>query len=138
MFLEKSAPKKCSKFTGEYPCQSVISIKLQSNFIETTIWDGWSPVNLLHISRTPFNENTSGRLLLNIVSKSLSRFFLNACRLYLCCSPFLSCYGICFFPGSDVSLNLSYLSMYSYGKTHFRNMRRNSLMSPPKNLYLFF
>ena len=32
MFLEKSVVKICSKFTGEQPCQSAISIKLQSNF----------------------------------------------------------------------------------------------------------
>ena len=30
MFLEKDVLKICSKFTGENPCQSVISIKLQS------------------------------------------------------------------------------------------------------------
>ena len=28
-----SVPKKCSKFTKENPCRSVISIKLESNFI---------------------------------------------------------------------------------------------------------
>ena len=46
-----------SKFTTEHSCGSVISIKLQSNFIETTLWP---PVNLLHIYRTPFPKNTSG------------------------------------------------------------------------------
>ena len=30
------------------------SIKLQSSFIEITLWHGCSPVNLLHIFRTPF------------------------------------------------------------------------------------
>ena len=45
--------------------QSVISIKLQSNFIEITLRHGCSPVNLLHIFRTPFPKNNSGRLLLN-------------------------------------------------------------------------
>ena len=52
------------KFTGEHPCQNAISIKLQSNFIETTLRHGCSPVNLLHIFRTPFSNNTSGGLLL--------------------------------------------------------------------------
>ena len=47
MFLEKGVLKIFSKFTGEHPCQSVISI------------------NLLHIFRTPFNKNFSGWLLLN-------------------------------------------------------------------------
>ena len=35
----------------EHPCQSVISIKLQSSFIEITLRHGCSPVNLLHFSK---------------------------------------------------------------------------------------
>ena len=31
MFLGKGAPKICSKFTGEHPCQSVISMRLLCN-----------------------------------------------------------------------------------------------------------
>ena len=34
VFLGKGVLKAFSKHTGEHPCQSVISIKLQSNFIE--------------------------------------------------------------------------------------------------------
>ena len=37
LFLEKGILKICSKFTGEHPCRSVISIKLLSNFIEITL-----------------------------------------------------------------------------------------------------
>ena len=59
VFLEKGVLKICTKFTGEYPCRSVISIKLQSNFIEITLRHGCSPVNLVHIFRTPFTNNTS-------------------------------------------------------------------------------
>ena len=40
----------------------------QSNFIEMALRYGCSPVNLLHIFRTPFNKNTSGWLLLSFVS----------------------------------------------------------------------
>ena len=57
--------KVCSKFTGEHPCQSVISIKMLCNFIEITLWHGCFPVNLLHTFRTPFLKNISGQLLLN-------------------------------------------------------------------------
>ena len=64
MFLRKGALKICSKFTGEHPCRSVISIKLQSNFIKIALWHGCSPANLLHVFRTPFPRNTSGWLLL--------------------------------------------------------------------------
>ena len=56
--------KICCEFSGELPCWSVIPIKLQSNFIETTLRHGCSPVNLLHTFRTTFPKNTSGRLLL--------------------------------------------------------------------------
>ena len=61
--MVKSVLKVCSKFTGEHPYQSVISIKLQSNFIKITFWHGCSPVNLL---QTPFTKNTFGRLLLYV------------------------------------------------------------------------
>ena len=62
--LEKGVLKLYSKFTGELPCRSEISVKLQSNFIEIAPWHRCYPVNLLHIFRTPFPKNTSGRLLL--------------------------------------------------------------------------
>ena len=62
--LKKRCSEICSKFTRENPCRSVISIKLQSTFIEITLSYGCSPVNSLHIFRTPFLKNISGRLLL--------------------------------------------------------------------------
>ena len=49
MFLGKDVLKICSKFIGEHPCRSVISIKLQQLI----------SINLLHIFRTPFPRNTS-------------------------------------------------------------------------------
>ena len=61
VFLGKGVLKICSKFTGDHPCRSVISIKLQSNFNEIALRHGCSPVNLLHIFR-PFSKNNSGRL----------------------------------------------------------------------------
>ena len=36
-----------------------------NKFIEITLWHGCSPVNLLHIFRTPFPYNSSGKLLLS-------------------------------------------------------------------------
>ena len=58
---EVSSRKSVLK-TGEHPCRSAISVKLQSNFIEIG-----SPVNLLHIFRAPFPKNTLGWLLLSII-----------------------------------------------------------------------
>ena len=49
VFLQKGVLKICSKFTGEQPCHSVISIKLQRNFIEITLRHGCSPVTLKQI-----------------------------------------------------------------------------------------
>ena len=50
MFLGEGVLKTCSKFTGEHPCRSAISIK----FIEMALLHGCSPVNFLHIFRTAF------------------------------------------------------------------------------------
>ena len=54
VFLGKSVLKICSKFTGEHPCWSTISIKLLCNFIEIALWYGCSPLTLLQIFRAPF------------------------------------------------------------------------------------
>ena len=63
VLLEKVVLKICSKFTGEHPCQNVISIKLLCTFITITLRHKFCPVNLRHIFRTPFSKSTSGRLL---------------------------------------------------------------------------
>ena len=39
--------------------------KVALQLYEITLRHGWSPVNLLHIFKTPFLMNTSGWLLLN-------------------------------------------------------------------------
>ena len=38
--------------------------KVAKQLIEITLWHACSPVNLLHIFRTPFPKNNSGGLLL--------------------------------------------------------------------------
>ena len=72
VFLGKVVLKMCSKFTGEQPCRSVISIKLLCNFIEITLRHDCSPVNLLHTFRTRFRKDISGWLLLIILILILS------------------------------------------------------------------
>ena len=67
VFLRKGVLKIYSKFTGERPCRSATSIKLQSNFIEVALQDGCSPINLLHIFRPPFPKNTSEGLFLYVL-----------------------------------------------------------------------
>ena len=76
MFLGKGVLKTCDKFTGEHPSQSVISIKLQSNFIEIALRLERSLVNLLHILKTLFPKNTSGRLFLLLEAASESKCIL--------------------------------------------------------------
>ena len=84
VFLEKAVLKICSKFTGEHPCRSVISIKLQSNLIEITLRHGCSAVNLPHVFRTLFTKNgkrftTSWWLLLLLLIRIIGKsfFFFN-------------------------------------------------------------
>ena len=66
VFLGKGGLEICSKYSGEYPCRSMISIKLLCSFIEIARRHGCSSVNLLHIFRTTFYKNTFERLLLVI------------------------------------------------------------------------
>ena len=63
VFLGKSFLQICGKFT-EHSSRSVISIKLQSNFIEITLRDECSPVNLFHICSTRFRKYSSGGMFL--------------------------------------------------------------------------
>ena len=60
VFLGKVILKICNKFAVENSCQSCKAVLLKSHF-----GIGCSPLNLLHISRTPLCMNTYGRLLLN-------------------------------------------------------------------------
>ena len=71
VFLGKGVLKICSKFTEEHLRRNAVSVKLQSNLIEITLRLGCSPINLLHIFRTPFLKNTSVRLLLMIKTAHL-------------------------------------------------------------------
>ena len=69
VFLRKGVLKICCKFLGEHPYRSVVSINLLCNFIDIALQHGCSPVNLLHIFRTPFPTNTSGWLLLAVIRR---------------------------------------------------------------------
>ena len=80
VFLRKGVLKICIKFTGEHLCRSVISIKLQSNFIEIALRYGCSPEDLLHIFRRPSPRNTPGRLLLQRIANMI--FFEDFLRYY--------------------------------------------------------
>ena len=58
--------KRCSENMQQiYRRTTKSKIDFNWNFIEITLRLGCSPVNLLHIFRTPFPKNTSGWLLLD-------------------------------------------------------------------------
>ena len=92
--------KICNKFTGEHPCQSVVSIRLQINYIEITLRHGCSPVSLLYIFRTLFYKNTSGQKKQHRVgSRNLLLFFwiktfLRHAKVFF---PFLRDFRLSFF-----------------------------------------
>ena len=62
VFLEKDV---FCKYPANLQENRICRSTMKKNFIEITLQHGCSPVNLLHIFRTPFPKNTSGRLLLN-------------------------------------------------------------------------
>ena len=102
VFSGKKILKICSKFTAEHPCRSVISIKLQSNFIENTLLHGCCPVNLLHIFLTPFPKHlwvaTSGYIKQNKKSKDYSRLlicFYECTAVYIYMLPFIITKVVC-------------------------------------------
>ena len=73
VFLTKGALKRSPMPKGDF------------NKVEITLWHGWSPVNLLHIFRTPFPNNISGWLLLKQKPSNRNRkgkWFQNKFRTY--------------------------------------------------------
>ena len=81
--LGKGVLKICSKFTGEHPCRSAISIKLLYNFIGVALRHACSPVNLLHIFRTPLLKSTPGRLRLTVNKTTFRMLSANPCSKYM-------------------------------------------------------
>ena len=60
--LQKSVLKICDKFTGEYQSRIVISINLESNFIEIALRLGYFPVNLPeHLFQNIFSQEHQWR-----------------------------------------------------------------------------
>ena len=64
VFFGKGVLKIYSLFSGEHPRQSVISVKLGSNFTEITVQQRYTPVNFLYIVRTPLYRSSRPKLFL--------------------------------------------------------------------------
>ena len=109
----------CSKFTGEYLCQSMISLKLLRNFAEIAIRYRCSPGNLLHIFRTFFYKDTYGGLLLN---KAIIKMFQVLCVCVCVCV----CVFVCVFIYSS-TMNAS--SVCKMSKTYLRSTDQQSCVA---------
>ena len=66
LFCRKSVLRNFTKFTGKYLCQSLFFNKVAG------LWHRCFPVNSVKFLRTPFLQNTSGRLLLEKCKKRSS------------------------------------------------------------------
>ena len=75
--LRKRYSENIQQIYREHPCQIVISVKLLCNFIEITFRHRCSRVNLLNIFRTPFYNNTSRGLLLEVPKMLRLRSYAN-------------------------------------------------------------
>ena len=69
-YLEVRIQKQPSRRVLKKRCSENMryAANFQENTYEITLWHGCNPVNLLHIFRTSFPKDTSGRLLLPIVA----------------------------------------------------------------------
>ena len=120
VFFGKGVMKLCNKFTGEFPYRGVISIKLLRNFIEIALRYGCYPVNLLHIFRTSFYKNTSGRLLLSTKENhnilQLDSFMTNVPVIFLVL-VYLCEYNLC--SHAKIYGNVKFLNRLSFLKFSF-------------------
>ena len=107
VFLRTGVLKICSKFTGEHPCRSAISIKLLCSFIEITLRHGCSSVNLLQIFKILCPKNTSGGLLLMALFRLKSSFRSRDIQIFVFpSSPLFLNVGHCFRRWSKINIKV--------------------------------
>ena len=80
--MEKGVLRKVRKFTGKHLCQSLCFNKVAglgtATLLKKRLWHRCFPVNFAKFLRTPFLQNTSGRLLLLF----MFCFFSILCQYY--------------------------------------------------------
>ena len=72
MFLGKGVLKMCSKFTGEHPCRSAISITLLCNFIDAFVSEICHPLeeqNIINLAQSQFDHLKNLNLQIKIQSE---------------------------------------------------------------------
>ena len=67
--VKKGVLRNFSKSTGKHLCQSLFFSKVAgalATLLKKRLWHRCFPVNFAKFLRTPFSQNTAGRLLLNV------------------------------------------------------------------------
>ena len=64
VFYKKNIRKNFAKFTRKHLCQSLFAGHGPATWLKKRLWHGCFPVNFAKFLRTPFSQNTYGRLLL--------------------------------------------------------------------------
>ena len=74
--MKKGVLRNFTKFTGKHLCQSLFFNKVTglrpATLLEKRLWHRCFPVNFVKFLRTPFLQNTSGRLLLGEIVELIS------------------------------------------------------------------
>ena len=66
--VRKGVLRNFAKFKGKYLCQSLFFINVAATLLKKRLWQRCFSVNFAKFLRTPFLQNTSGRLLLKFKS----------------------------------------------------------------------
>ena len=78
--LKKCVPRNFAKFTGKHLCHSFSFNKVASlrpiTLLKKRLWHRCFPVNFSNFPRTPFLQNTSGRLLPNSLKHPFKSLFM--------------------------------------------------------------
>ena len=69
--VRKGIHRNFTKFTGKHLCHSLFLNKVSglrpATLLKKKLWHSYFPVNFMKFLRTPFLQNTSGRLLLELL-----------------------------------------------------------------------
>ena len=95
VFYKKGVLRNFTKFTGKHQCQGLFFNKVTglrpATLLKKRLWHRCFLVNFVKFLRTPFLQNTSGRLLLDRKSKISSELVLLNSNLFKLSGYKISC-----------------------------------------------
>ena len=95
VFYKKGVLRNFTKFTGKHLCQGLFFNKVtglrSATLLKKRLWHRCFLVNFVKFLRTPFLQNTSGRLLLDRKSKISSELVLLNSNLFKLSGYKISC-----------------------------------------------